>query len=447
MSHSSRQVLAIVLLAGVPWSLGGCSSGGQDGLFGRSESQRLSPGDFAGTGESVPAAASERDLVPDPAPKVAMGGEAVPISRISGPTAETTLGQVGRGQVGGPAVSQTPAVVSGEPVTVDSVVGQINGRPVIASEILESLDGVLRADAASAKSAGEWRQSAARRIVAELRRRVVDELVLSEARRSLTPEQRLGLLRFLENIQGRLVSQQQGSSVAADELLRQQSGRGLREEAEDIRNQELIRFEIKQRVDPRVQVAWRDVKNEYERSFVTWNPPAEYTFRLIYVAAENAAGVASISDALQSGKPFVEVAALEANEFVRRDGGKLVRKHAGAQSEGEFSPTPELNAALRSLGVGQTLGPITFAPDATRPERKRTAWVHLEKIDSPEGTPLYDAQLEITADLTSQRRSTEEQRYLERLFKRGNVSSMETMGEKLLAVATDRYAPRFKQNR
>lgn len=444
MTYSSCRVLAIVLLAGAPWSIGGCSSGGSEGLFGRSESQRLSPADFAGSEVSVAEGVSA-SVAPDPAPKSGTASgvkEAGSISRSSGKTAEGI-----RSQLGAPVTSAAPAVVSGEPVTVDSVVGQINGRPVIASEVLESLDGALRADAVAVKSAGEWRQAAARRIVAELRRRVVDELVLSEARRSLTPEQRQGLLRFLETIQGRLVSQQQGSSVAADELLRQQSGRGLREEAEDIRNQELIRFEIRQRVDPRVQVAWRDVKNEYERSFTTWNPPAEYTFRLIYLASENAAGVASITDALQSGKPFVDVAGMEANEFVRRDGGKLVRKHAGTQAEGEFSPTPELNSALRSLSVGQTLGPITFVPDPARPERSRTAWVHLEKIDTPSGTPLYDAQLEINAELTSERKSLEEQRYLERLFKRGNVSSMESMGEKLLTVATDRYAPRFKQNR
>ncbi len=439
MNHISRSTGMLILFCGTALPFAGCASDSKPSLFSRSDSARLTPADFAADATDSPSS--------DPAAPTRLGDSAA--SETPGATASTSA-PTNRPTPAAPA-PQPPApsamVITGEPVTIDSVVGQINGKPVIASEVLESLDGVLRADAQAAKSAADWRQSAARRIVGELRRRIVDELVLSEARRSLTPEQRQGLLQFLETIQGRLVSQQQGSSVAADELYRQQTGRGLRQEAEDIRNQELIRFEIRQRVDPRVQVSWRDVKNEYERSFETWNPPAEYTFRMIYAAADNAAGIATLSDALQAGKPFVEVAGLEANEFVRREGGKLSRKHAGPQSSGEFSPVPELNNALRSLAVGQTIGPITYAPDPARPERRRTAWVHLEQVQTPPGTSLYDAQLDISSDLTSRRRAIEEQRYLERLLKRGNVSSIESMGERLLTIATDRYAPRFRQAR
>lgn len=456
MNRPCRRATLIVLLAGTPLAVVGCASSSEESLFGHAQPAKLAPSDFTGAvPQTEPAAVAEHAETPKTTPPgatqsasaatTATLGKSEPKSPPSQPTASPDRVLT---QIGAPPEPATPASPNGEPVTIDSVIGQINGRPVIASEIFESLDGVLRADAAAAKTAGEWRQAAANRIVRELRRRVVDELVLSEARRALTPEQQQGLLKFLETIQSRLVSQQQGSSVAADELYREQTGRGLREEAEDIRNQELIRFEIKQRVEPRVQVAWRDVKNEYERSFDTWNPPAEYTFRLIYVPAANATAIASITDALQAGKPFVEVAGLDANEFLRRDGGKLVRKFAGPQSTGEFSPTPELNAAMRGLAAGQTIGPISYAPDPEKPDQnRRMAWLHLEKVNTPPSTSLYDAQLDINAELTTKRRSIEESRYLERLFKRGNVSSMEMMGEKLLQIATDRYAPRFKQNR
>jgi hypothetical protein len=75
----------------------------------------------------------------------------------------------------------------------------------------------------------------------------------------------------------------------------------------------------------------------------------------------------------------------------------------------------------------------------------RIAWVYLERIDQPEGVSLYDAQLDIQQDLKLERTSAEIGRYFERLRKRGNVSKIEVMADKLMNIATERYAPRFSK--
>jgi len=191
-------------------------------------------------------------------------------------------------------------------------------------------------------------------------------------------------------------------------------------------------------------VPWRDVQNEYERQHEKWHPPAEYTFRMIYASSEKPESVTRIQMLLAGGTPFEKVAEDDVNEFNRREQGKLVRKTGGAQSAGDFSPWVDVNAALRTVGVGQTAGPIEFAPDKTKPAAKRTAWVYLEKIDQKPSVSLYDAQLEVENDLRAERERAEQQRYFERLWKRGNVSKLEGMVEKLMNVATERYAPRFR---
>jgi hypothetical protein len=345
--------------------------------------------------------------------------------------------------VGPPQTPDEDALAKGGAVTIDAVVGQINGRPVLVSEILEPLDGTLRAASREAKNLGAWQHAAAEAIVRELKRRIEDELILSEARSGLSPEQKAGLFRFLKTIESNLISAQKGSEVAADETYREQSGRSLRAEAEDQKDRMLITNELRSKVLPRVVVSWRDVQNEYDRQQEKFNPAAKYTFRMVYASGDDTAAVAKITEALTAATPFEEIARSPANEFNNLEGGLMSRTCAGSQGDCTFSPVSELNTAMHTLHVGQTIGPVIYVPDKSKPDAQRIAWVYLERIDLPQGKSLYDAQLDIETELREERTSAEIGRYFDRLRKRGNVSKIEVMGEKLMAVATDRYAPQF----
>jgi hypothetical protein len=363
------------------------------------------------------------------------------------PTRLTTL-------VGSPPAPDAAAPVR-DAVLAESLIGQINGKPVFATEILEPLDGRLRQIGAQARTEAIWQREAAEAIVRELRTRIEDELILAEARRTLSPEQRQGLFRFLEQVQANLVAAQRGSEVAADEALRESTGRGLREQAQDELDRALIVKELRDRVGSRIVVSWRDIQQQYDRDFAKWHPPAIATLRLITADPKKPEAVSTIQNALASGQSFAEVARLDANTFNRADGGKLERKVPGAISEAEFSPIPEINAAFRALSIGQVAGPIAYSTRPPTPEGEsapppdpvsmRTAWVYLERLDRPDGVSLYDAQLEIDTQLRSQRTNAEVARYMGRLSKRGNISSIEIMGERLMSIATERYAPRFKK--
>lgn len=445
------------LLALVGAAVGGCSKSNDTSWFSGKSGATVRASDFAGDGAdatestSADTKAARAEATRLPATPVGeaktMKAMPAPVMALGAPNGagESTAARQSdiRTSVGQPALGAATAALGGGS-TVESVVGQINGRPVFATEVLEPLDGTLRAAADKAKDANAWKMAAVAAIVPELKRRVADELILSEARRNLSPEQKQGLLHFLGQIESALISQNRGSEAQANEQLLEQNGRTLNDEAKDIVDRELIRNEINNKVTPRVAVPWRDVQNEYERQHDKWHPPAEYTFRMIYAANDKPEKVTRIQSLLGNGTPFEKAAEDDANEFNRKEKGKMARKVPGSQAEGEFSPWPDVNAALRTVGVGQTLGPIEFAPDKAKPNAKRTAWVYLEKIDQKPGVSLYDAQLEVENDLRDDRERAEQQRYFERLWKRGNVSKLEGMVDKLLIVATERYAGKYR---
>jgi hypothetical protein len=441
-------------LMGLLVGLGGCSHLENGGMFAGKSGAVVAPADFVGSeplSGGLEAARPHMPVTPVGEP-VRVGGSPLPVLSIGGSNTDPRGGTPTTASplpltttVGTPPRVGAAAQQPGRAVVIDAVVGQVNGRPVFATEILEPLDGRLRA--LNARSLAEWQAAASHEAIEpELYSRIKDELILSEARQGLSSEQRQGLLHFLGEIQGSLISRSQGSEVKADETLRDQTGRTLKREAEDIRDQALIKHEIDTKVMPRVSVPWRDVQSEYERQHDKYHPPAQYTFRMIYTGSDKAANIAKIQEAMGAGKGFAEIAGMPCNDYIPGEKGKMERVCAGAQAECAFSDWPEINSAMRSLRIGQSLGPIVFAPDRARPGTQRIAWVHLERVDRPEAVSLYDAQLDIENDLRNERLKAEQRRYFERLLKRGNISNLELMVGKLVDIATERYASRLKGN-
>lgn len=338
-------------------------------------------------------------------------------------------------QIGATPTLESSARPASSAVVLDARVGQVNGRPIFASEILEPLDGRLRRLGTETRTKDVWVRTASRSIYDELLRRVRDELILAEARANLTTDQRRGLLFFLNDIQENLVRANRGSAVAADEALRQSTSRSLAQEAQDRLDRELIANELRTRVVPRVVVPWRDVKQEYESNFLKYNPPPIARLRLITADAADPAARGQIESALASGTPFAQVATLPANNFKRREAGDYPQEIAGALADTKLSEIAEIDKAMRGLSVGQTVGPVEYSGGS------RLAWVHLESIEQQPGKTLYEAQFEIEAGLREDRFRQEEMRYFDNLLKRGNMSKFEDMMTQLIQIAQERYLP------
>ena len=439
-AHINLTRISLLLAAA---GLAACSSGNP-----RSTGERISAGQFV-TSHAPAASSSNGAASPAAPPTTATAGTADPTPSPAGSTASpatastSTTGQqvptprpmpetlALRSFVGEPQVVGTPAKPTDNPIVLESVIGQINGRPLFASEVLTPLDGRLRA--AASEVGGDrtrFMRATSQAVTEVVTRKVIDELMLAEAQASLPPETRQGLFYFLGKIQQNLVSTQAGSALQADEALRETTGRTLQQQARELLERELINNEMRSKVMPRVNVPWRLIRQDYERNSKKYDLPGSATLRVITVPAADADAVRRAEEAIAS-KPFAEAAAMDFNGFLQSQGGLAVREVAGPYGEAPLFADAAWNDAAWKLQPGQTSPPT--------PVRTNLVWVHLERLEPGSTIPLYDAQTEIDGVLRDRKFQQERDVYLQRLLARGSFTPLESMAQEAMVIAIERY--------
>lgn len=392
--------------------------------------ERLRPADFRSPGVEreaqppIPAYSGERPRAPR-----------VEIRTLSEEEARAGVGQIetdpggfpAPGAEGTPAPAARPGDVSALGLAlVDAKVGDVNGRPIIAESWLEPMAARLRAESAG-KSREQWRQFATEEIQNRLIADLGNELFLSEARTSLTPEQRTGLRVFLQRFERDVVSSNYGSATLTDEYLRRTRGQTLEEAKREQERLVLIREQLRRVVWDRVQVSSRDLRNEYDRNLDRYQPPPSAVFRLIRLRADDQPSIDEVTAALMES-PFDEVADFESNSSPE----PAERVVKGTLAETDLFGPEGLQAAASALRPGEWAGPI--------PVGTSVYWVYLDRIDET-FISLYDAQRELRDTITNRRREEESNRYLLRLFDRAGIrdADIATLIARLVDVAEQWY--------
>ena len=414
--RSPAPALALAL-AGTAFMLVACAGSSSDRKVGRV----LSPSDFADP-NAPPIAYRDPDGLGE------TGGEQTSSPRAI-PMAARPLTLVT--SPGSPTPAPDEARPAAGPAFVDAKVGDINGRPIYANEFLEPLADRLRAESERLSSAS-WRRFAQAQIRRELDGLVRDELLRAEAVSSLTPEQRQGLRSFLRSFREDVVSRNLGSQTLAAKRIEEETGQSLDEALQAQEELTLVRLEFQRVINKRVNVSWRDVELRYEQRADEFNPPPTARFRLIRVRTSDKEAIKAVTDALARGVPFAEVASGEHNGFNPEEGGLHEAKFTGEFEDAEFWAVEALNEPARTLSIGQVVGPFEFG--------SFTGWMTLESI-TQEKVDLYDAQRQIYEELLTERRNEELTRYIERLMERANVTGLDEIERRLLAIAERRYGP------
>lgn len=334
------------------------------------------------------------------------------------------------------AGTENDAGAAQRPVPLDSLVGQINGRAVYAQEFLAPLEGRLRALDARERplSEGEWNDAAKAIVGRTLYQRVLDELILAEARASLTPQERQGLRHFLNHLQENLVSLYRGSESYAEQQLLEEEGVTLDQKARDQLELELIAIHLERKVRSRVFVSWREIQLEYERRYDEFNPYPVAHLRMIWVNADDAESIERVERELGEGRPFEEVASMRANLYRRAHGGEYTKtlETRNYQTETLFA-LEELDLAAKRLSPGETTGPVPFRSG------ERLAWIRLDRIEQPPRRSLEDAQLEIMNTLRNRKLNQEQAKYFQRLLEAGSTTDLELMADRLVDLAAQWY--------
>ncbi len=339
---------------------------------------------------------------------------------------------------GAPKLDPVPATPTGRadtaPVMMDSLIGDINGTPIYAMTFFTPpIEARLTGMAANPKLDKEAWTSETRKIIAvRLGDMVRDEVLLAEARSSLTPEQKQGLLSFIDQVRRDLVSSGGGGQAAVDESLREQGEGGLDAKLKENIDKQLIYSKLREKILPRATVSWHEVQVEYERRAEKFNPDPTAKFRVIRVSSKNTALVEEIKSAIAGGTSFAEVAERPENDFP--SGGTYEQVFKGEYSKAPLFGIKELNTAAQALQPGGVAGPIVFG--------EYTGWVQLEANDTPRAMSIYEAQLAIYNELREKKVKVESDKYMANLLNRQSYSELNQMGEKLLRIATERYYTR-----
>ncbi len=406
--------LALVLTLGV--GVAGCAI--QNPLADSAEP--LGAGDFRATDSPPIAVAPPRPLAPppppplaDPTPPAQPGVESDPIATVGEPDLPTGT-----------------ARPIGDETVIDAMVGQINGVPVFANEILGELDGVLRDLARRSTSQREWAAAAGREIVIELRQRTEDDLLLDEARSRIPREtQAIGFRNFLETIRRDLAIGEGGSAAAAERRLLEDQGVTLAQKAQQTLDERLINQELYQQAFSRVSVSGRDVEIRYEREFDRFNPVGVAKLYVVGARADDPDAAQRVTDSLASGTPFSELAASDANTAGLKSA--IEPRLTGQVADSKLLDIAELDGPARTLEVGEHTGPIEYSG--------RLFWVHLASVDRPEGQSLYEAQAELERQIELERREAARRKYISRLLQRGSYDDFDKMMISILEIATARY--------
>jgi len=326
-----------------------------------------------------------------------------------------------------------------EPELVDEFVGEMNGRPLFASEFLAPMGAQMRAEA-ERMTREEWLEAQFGLILRELYRQLDNDLVVADALADLPPEQREpGLRRMRDELQQKWISENRGSRQIAERRLRDEEGLTPEEYMEAEREKLLVQSEFGQEIRRRVQLTARDVKLEYRRRHEEYNPTPVARLRRIRVLASNEEGIERVERGLAS-RPFEEVAAERPNTANREEGGLLEVAFDGPYEEATFFRSPEeLNEAAQALEPGEWTGPIEVGAWAY--------WLKLEEIVAPK-MPLYDAQLSLANAIMGRERRIKENEYKLRLRQQAGVTDemMVTLAGDLLEIAEDWYHVESREN-
>lgn len=405
---------------GLAAALAACESGGPGGSA--APRSTLSLDSFSASPGAVNGAA-----VFDPA---APGDTANPPVEDQGATAPVEIvTDAPPPPVPGPARTLTP----GSEVVLDSLVGQINGRPVFADAFFAPIDAKLRL-AAEQNSLLQFEQILALEIAQHLRDILESELILAQAQSQLNEQQQMGLFAFLEQQQSQFVLETGGGSAEeARRRLLEERGITMEDFMEQERQRALIQLILQQEIAPRIVISWKDIEREYAEQYAKYNPPAQARILKIWIdIAQHPDLVQQVTDRLDQGEPFQAVWE-DVQPGFRTDDTYLIP--TGALADIELIPL--YKEQLAPLSVGDTTRP--FQHELT--SGPRMVWLHVAEINQPSGRLIYDqdVQLELRQNIFNRRFGEERMRHMEEQLGPEVMQDIGEMAERLEDIGAQRY--------
>ncbi|MGJ8636324.1 MAG: peptidylprolyl isomerase [Phycisphaerales bacterium] len=315
---------------------------------------------------------------------------------------------------------------------LDAKVGDISGHPIYVSSFFDPIEDRLKASA-NQKDLRNWRNDAIEIVKNRLDGIIYDELLRAETLAALTPNQRVGLQSFLKDFRSNILSENLGSKELANRRILEDQGITLDEALRQKELDTLVGLTLYQEINQRINISWRDIKQRYERDIDRFQPEPTVVLQVIRVLEPEGELVNSITNRLNDGEDFAEIAASDVNTFNAETQGIIEILLEDDFGTTEFFAPQPLNEAVWGLSEGEWTGPVSLG--------NANFWIlYAEKHQ--ESKTLYEAQIQLHRELTEERQRIERAEYLEDLIERARVSSRDEILLRLLYIAEQQYGPK-----
>lgn len=317
-------------------------------------------------------------------------------------------------------------------VIVESLVGQVNGRPIFANDVLGPIEDQLmilseetRLDITAFKNVAKVH------ITDQMQTIVKSELLLSEAKSGMTKAQKQGLFSYLQKVREDLASSTGGSQSVVTRKLMDEEGKTVDEYLDYKQQQVLIQQLLREKVAPHIQVTWRDIERAWEQNKSSFTSPGKVTLGMIRVSSDEAEEMVElVKQSFAGGSSFKTVAA----ELGIPDGGIWDTFEIGTGGIAEIDVSATIMKHIEYLDEGEVVGPIQIGASQY--------WFTVFELDEPVVGTIWNPQTQIRLReyLIGTRSVIEETRFLERILADGSYDEFNAMVERILRVAVTRYA-------
>ena len=357
----------------------------------------------------------------------------------------------------------------GVPLTVESLVGQVNGRPIYANDVLEPISDQLAA-ASKKMSRSQFAEEVRNALFQEresmgstlysgrLYELVITDLLLSEASSRLTKEQSYGIFSLIDRLRDDLASAQGGSQTLARVNLELESGVSVEEFLEFQREKLLIDSLYREKIWPKVNVSWRDIQREFEQislsdfSSVDAGDVDEERLQAILLGLRSGKNLGSIpeakglvsiglirvpkddeslandvKEAFKLGMSFKEVA----NDLNLPNDGLWQTFEMGSRGIHDIDVSDLMQEKLIGATEGDLIEPFDLG--------RSTVWLSILDVQKPISIYNRPVQIAVRNQLQWIAFNREKSRFIESLWGEGSIDEVQTMSERVANIAVRRF--------
>ncbi len=349
----------------------------------------------------------------------------------------------------------------GEKLSVAALLGSVDGRPIFVQTIFNMVDSDLKREAADSRNLQYFEQQAMGTLARAIRSKVDTMLLLTQARRRLTSDQKKQVAAYVRVREAKLLAQYMGSQERANRALKRQ-GTSLDRRLEKIRNKATLELFINHTIWPRIVVTRRDMIRYYRRhisKFTRHTSVSLYTItypiarqlprnpddpthtepirhptpaQLHEAQVKAMAYCMHLEDEIRHGANFAFLAEDNSHDYAAANGG-----HVPNVRPSELS-NQKLARLIESLHAHQ-MAPPMLLKNPVNPARDSIIIVKLGRVVHHQVLPFDAVEAKIRLTLSNRQYQKLIRAYYHSLYGHQSVSAMEKMAKTALAVAVAKY--------